>query len=60
MWNARIMINTGCWDRGARIKVPDHAVDFGICQLMSDDGAILRIGLIILTQKLESDLLPTD
>ena len=36
--------------------MPDHAGDLGVHQLLGDDGALLGVGLIVLGQQLELDL----
>ena len=38
----------------------DHSVNLGVNQLLGDDGALLRIGLVVLCDKIELDLGATD
>ncbi|MPN17629.1 hypothetical protein SDC9_164984 [bioreactor metagenome] len=57
---ASIRVQLGSRDRRTGVKVADNAIDLFVNQLLGNDGALLRIGLVVFRDQLELDLGATD
>ena len=58
--NAGVAVELGGGNRRARVQVADDAGDLGVDQLLRDDRALLRVGLVVFGDELELDLLAVD
>jgi len=58
--DARLIVDARGRNRGARVQMPDHAFNPGVHQPLCHRGAGARVGLVVLADELELDLLAAD